>query len=414
MNQTRLLPQRSAFYLAFASVVAILFSIAISNILLALAMAALLLSGEKLRFPPIKLPLLLFMGGTVISLLLSADPAAGRPQIRKFFVFLTLLVVYSTFRHVADVRKLVLVWGGVATASALRSFAQLGEKYQQAQELGRDFYTYYVPERTTGFMSHWMTFGGQQMLVLLLLTAFVFWAPARQRTKAIVLAAAGLIGLSILVGFTRSIWLATGLAGLYLIWRWRPRLLWGVPVLLIVAVVLAPSSIRTRATSIVQPKGEIDSNEFRIVCWRTGWEMIKAHPFFGLGPEHVKIHFREYVPPAIPEPLPIGWYGHLHNIYIHYAAERGIPTMLALMWLLGRILLDFWRAARRLPAGAGDARFILYGSIAVMIGVLVTGIFELNLGDSEVLILFLALVSCGYVAVDHARQAHLNKEAAGV
>ena len=48
---------RAARWLAFGSAVAILFSIAISQILLALALAALLVSGEKLRLPPIKLPL---------------------------------------------------------------------------------------------------------------------------------------------------------------------------------------------------------------------------------------------------------------------------------------------------------------------------------------------------------------------
>ena len=63
--------------------------------------------------------------------------------------------------------------------------------------------------------------------------------------------------------------------------------------------------------------------------------MIRAHPWFGLGPEEVKLQFNSYVPPDIPRPLPEGWYGHLHNIYLQYAAERGIPTMLLMLWMLG-------------------------------------------------------------------------------
>ena len=54
---------RAARWLTFGSAVSILFSIAISQSLLALALAALLLSGEKLRLPPIKLPLALFVLG---------------------------------------------------------------------------------------------------------------------------------------------------------------------------------------------------------------------------------------------------------------------------------------------------------------------------------------------------------------
>jgi len=62
---------RSARWLTFGSAVSILLSIMISQTLLALAVVALLLSGEKLRLPPIKLPLGLFMLGTLISWLFS-------------------------------------------------------------------------------------------------------------------------------------------------------------------------------------------------------------------------------------------------------------------------------------------------------------------------------------------------------
>ena len=172
--------ERAAFYLTCGSAVAILFSIAISQILMALAFAALLFSGEKIRFPPIKLPLLLFMTGTVISLLLSGHAREGTPQIRKFFVLLILLLVYSTFRKVSEVRAIVMIWAGVATLSAVRSLFQFLQKYQEARELGRNFYDYYVSERITGFMSHWMTFGAQEMIVLLLLAAYLFFSQDRK------------------------------------------------------------------------------------------------------------------------------------------------------------------------------------------------------------------------------------------
>jgi hypothetical protein len=98
---------RISFYLTCGSAVSILFSIAVSQILMALAFAALLFSGEPLKLPPIKLPLLVFMAGTVISLFLSVDPRSGTPQIRKFYVFLILLLISSTFRRAAEVRWVV-------------------------------------------------------------------------------------------------------------------------------------------------------------------------------------------------------------------------------------------------------------------------------------------------------------------
>ena len=72
---------RCAQWLTFASALVILVSIAVSQILLALAVAALLMSGARLRLPPIKLPLALFILGTLVSLAFSGNPSAGLPQI---------------------------------------------------------------------------------------------------------------------------------------------------------------------------------------------------------------------------------------------------------------------------------------------------------------------------------------------
>jgi O-antigen ligase len=186
---------------------------------------------------------------------------------------------------------------------------------------------------------------------------------------------------------------------LYLCWFWRRWLLFAAPVAALLAIAVAPDAIRDRATSIFKPKG-VDSNQFRVVTWRTGLRMIEKHPWLGLGPEEVKIQFDKYVPEDVPRPLPSGWYGHLHNIYLHYAAERGIPTMLVLMWLLGQILFDFWRGLRQLPAGPGARRYLLHGGIAVVLATLAEGMVELNLGDSEVLTMFLVVVACGYLALE--------------
>lgn len=366
---------------------------------MALALAALLASGEKLRFPPIKLPLALFMAGTVISLALSDQPSAGRPQIRKFFVFLMLLLVFSALREVRHLRALALAWAVLAALSSIRAIGQFVEKYERARALQTDFYEFYVAERITGFMSHWMTFSGQMMLVLLLVAAAILFGPRARWGLAVWAACGSLTGVAILLGFTRGIWLATAAGMLYLVWQWRRWAVALVPLLAVGLVSLGPASLRERVASALRPRGEIDSNQHRIVSWRTGWRMIQAHPWFGLGPEHVKLQFDDYVPADVPRPLPKGWYGHLHNIYLHYAAERGVPTALALLWLLGRILADFARAARRAPP---ETRFVLHGAVAAVVAILVEGIFELNLGDTEVLTMFLTIVAAGYVAIEQA------------
>lgn len=398
MNASEPFLSRAARWLTFASAASVLFSIAASQFLLALALAALLISGERLRLPRIKWPLALFMLGTIISLAFSGDPAAGLPQIRKFYVFCELLVVYSCLRMPEMPRWLFLTWAGFSSITAIRGATQFVGKVQQAHALGQNFYDYYVGERITGFTSHWNTFSAEEMFSLIMLGAFLFFAPSFRKRLWVWALCAFLMLLAVLLTETRGIWIATAVAGLYLLWFWNRKLVLLVPITVLVAVMVIPS-VRERFESLIRPR-DIDSNAFRLVAWRTGVRMIEAHPFLGLGPEGIKYHFEDWVPADVPRPLPSGWYGHLHNIYLQYAAERGIPTMLAMMWLLGQILVDFWRGLRVLPPGRSDRRFLLHGGIAVVLATLAEGFVEYNLGDSEVLTMFLVVVACGYLALD--------------
>jgi O-antigen ligase len=369
-----------------------------SQILLALSFAALLASGEKLRLPRIWLPLGLFLLGTLVSLAFSGNPQAGLPQVRKFYVFLELLVVFSLLRSLRIVRWLFLTWAGIGAITAARGCVQFVQKVEEAHRLGRNFYEYYVGDRITGFTSHWNTYSAEEMFAFIMLAALLIFGPRMKRTAVWVFCGL-LIGVAVILGETRGIWIAIAVAVMYLCWCWKRWLVIAAPAVLLVAIALSPAAIRDRATSIFKPKG-VDSNQFRVVTWRTGMRMIEQHPWLGLGPEGVKIHFDEYIPEDVPRPLPSGWYGHLHNIYLHYAAERGIPTMLILMWLLGQILFDFWKGLRALPPGRGPRRYLLYGGIAVVLATLAEGVVELNLGDSEVLTMFLVVVACGYLALE--------------
>jgi putative inorganic carbon (hco3(-)) transporter len=397
---------QAARWLAFASSVAIVIGIAPSQILLGMSLAALLLSGEKVRLPPIKLPLGLFLLGTLVAIAFSGNPAAGLPQVKKIYVFFQLLVVFSLLRDMALIRWLFLSWAVFGSVSASLSFVQFARKVQQAHAEGSDIYSFYVGERITGFMSHWYTFSAEEMYVLIMLAAFLFFAPEARKRMWIWLVVALASSLGLLLAETRGVWIATAAGGLYLLWVWRRWLVMLLPIVLVGGVLLSPNVIRQRFTSILQPT-KMDSNDFRKVTWRTGLRMIERHPWLGLGPEMPRIHFNEYVPADIPRPLPVGSYIHLHNIYLHYAAERGIPTLLAFLWLMGRILWDFGRGLRALPPGRDDRRFLLQGGIAVVIATLVDGVANMNLGDSEVLTMFLVVVACGYLALEKEFAPHI-------
>ena len=54
----------------------------------------------------------------------------------------------------------------------------------------------------------------------------------------------------------------------------------------------------------------------------------------------------------------------------------------------------------RTSPGRSGPRFLLQGGIAVVLATMLAGIFEHNLGDSEILAMFLVVVASGYVALD--------------
>src|SRR5260370_42453275 len=110
---------RCAPWLTFASAVSIMLGIAPSQILLALAFAALLASGEKLRLPGLRLPLALFVLGTLLAWIFSTHPTAGLPQLRKFYVLLGLLWVFALLRRLQRLRWLFFRRAGVCAYTAL-------------------------------------------------------------------------------------------------------------------------------------------------------------------------------------------------------------------------------------------------------------------------------------------------------
>lgn len=368
---------------------------------MALALGFLLLSSLPLKWPRIALPLGCFLAWTLLSLAFSPDPAAGLPQVRKMMVYLMMLIVFSAVRTTLEAKWLALLWVSIGTVTAGRGLVQFVGKVAGAKEAGVDFYHFYIADRIRGFMSHWMTFSGQELFILLLLIAFILFSTDVKRRQWLWLPCLGVVGIALVLSDTRSIWIASVVAGGYLVacWNWKASLL--IPVFLALGVALGPASVQERVRSIVQPKKQTDSNEHRIVCWRTGWEMIKAHPLLGVGPEEIKNEkvFYSYVPKDISRPLPEGWYGHLHNVYIHYAAERGIPATLFILWALLGSLVDFRKALNKLPGKRSTEHFLLQGATACIIGTMVSGIFEHNLGDTEVLTLFLAIMCLGYTAV---------------
>jgi len=389
-------------YLVAAAAVTTVLSITVFEVLMGLALLAMLLLRRPWRPPPNWPPLALFLVGTLISLAACGHLREGIPQVRKFYVYLMLFLVAGTFRNTRQIRLLAMAWSLAATLSAAWAIRQFIQKSQYARLTNQPFYTYYVDRRVTGFMDHWMTLGGEMMIVLLAIAALVFFAVDR-RWIALPMAAALPVAIALEQTWTRSMWLGALCGTVYLIWCWKRWALLLLPAVAALVLLANPFEIRQRAASAFFPH-ESDSNAHRVELRRIGWQMIAAHPWLGIGPDQVSRQIANYLPPGMTGLRPGEYYGHLENDYIQYAAERGVPTMLALMAMIALAVFHFSRGLRRLPPGA-EERWVLHAAIAVTAGVLVGGFYSWNLNNSNVLAMFLTVLGCGYVALAQA-EAH--------
>ena len=148
------------FGLTILAVVFPVISIAVSQIFLGLAILGFLLDWllnrrKRLRFPPIKLPLLLFVGATLASWMFSPEPEIGWPPIYKFWLFAIILLVANYFSKTR---------GGLA-CRALFAAGLVAAGFALVQYLVPSLGS--VEGRLTGFMGHWMTLSGGLMLVFL-------------------------------------------------------------------------------------------------------------------------------------------------------------------------------------------------------------------------------------------------------
>jgi O-antigen ligase len=391
-----------------------------------------LLRGKpSIAFPPIKLPLALFCVWTVVSVFWATTPAAGGFEIRKltlFLIFLLTINLIVSARHLVFLLRVLFLESAVAGIVAVVQFI---EQYRRVRiEHPQRIYQLMTVQRIHGFVGHWMNFGGQQMLVFGVLLALLLLASARGPGVAAAPApspsalGAGLpeshatagaadvrslprsrgagaiafgwvamlfLAVSILLNFTRGVWLGCFAGAVYLVGRWRARWLLILPVLVALTLIAGPNLLRRREESVLFHAHDRSIAE-RLEMWGVGLRMIERHPVVGVGPGNIPGVYDLYLP-AGKLPL-IGYHDHLHNDYIQFAAERGLPCLAVWLWLMGALGYSVLRLSRRLAS----LRWIAHGAFAAWIALLVEGCFEFNFGSTPVLMVFLFVITTPFVA----------------
>jgi len=341
---------------------------------------------------PLLGPLLAFVGWTLVTALASARPGESLVASRGL---LTLLAFYVVLHALPDTRAAARFASGLLIAVAivaLASIVQVGlcpaggtleSSHAAVRLLMRKC------GRARGFFSIYMTLAG--VLTLVLVSALPRVAlGGRPAAWALPAWLTGLLALGLTL--VRGAWLgfAAGIAGASLGLR-RRGLVLAALVLAVSGVLVAEPELLRRVRTV----GDFtdDTTRDRLAMLDAGLRLAIAHPLTGIGPGQVK---NVYPTVASPEALRRST-SHLHNTPLQIVVERGIPGLGVWIAIWVGFFGAAWRVFRRIPPTDEEARALVLGSMAAIGAFLVAGLFEYNFGDTEVLLVALAVMALPFV-----------------
>ena len=145
---------------------------------------------------------------------------------------------------------------------------------------------------------------------------------------------------------------------------------------------------RARALTVLSPYDD------RRVIYREAYREIRENPVLGVGPGGFPVASTR----VVSESATLS-YAHAHNLYLNWAAEVGVPSVLIILGFAGALGL----AVRTASQGArvrGDPRdrAIVIGIGAGLLTVLVQGFFDYVIPNPVVYMAFWTLVGALLVA----------------
>lgn len=329
--------------------------------------------------PSFFLPLVVLTVLTLISSAMSADPLYSLERGKQFLLFLVVPVTMrlARGRRAGTTIDVIIALGSLAAIIGIVQWTALG---------------YDIDNRPRGSLGHWMTYSGVLMLVVCAAASRLIFMKRGGKWIWPAVAVPSLI-VALVATQTRNAWVGT-MAGVGTLLALRSkRLLLALPALVIVIGVLVPSA-RERALQTFDP--HYPANQDRVAMLKAGVAMTEDHPLFGVGLNMVPREYLKYrtadardsAGSVVPETR-----SHLHNVPMQIAAERGLPALAAWLWFVLAAGRGLWRLLQ-----PGRDAAVAGAGLAALIAMVTAGLFEHNFGDSEFLILFLALITLPFAA----------------
>ena len=265
------------------------------------------------------------------------------------------------------------------------------------ERLGIQRWSYGRDRRATGFYDHWITYA-ESLQLIGSLTLGLFVAFPRKRNRTTVLLALAVIAIcgALLLSVTRASWLSFLLSGILIAALGLSRRALVVIAACVIALALAGLFVLHQKRNVGFFDKRDDSIAWRQKIWHEGFHLLVSNPrhlAVGVGMDSIKAHWREW---DLFEggKLPMG---HMHSDYLEIALERGVPTLISWLILLGTYGWMLWRTRAQLSPDDWIARGIVLGALGGLLGFMCSGVVHYNWGDSEIVMIFYLIMGFSLV-----------------
>ena len=293
-----------------------------------------------------------FTAWSIVCLFFSVNPTAGYYEIVRQLLNL-LLLFFITEMIAANETAILKICKVFVVIGLIQSFVGILQFY--------DIAFINLPganAKPFGLMANRNLFGSAQTFVIPFVVFVLYRASAKWKYAAAV--SLVMLIISVIVSQTRSAWLAA-LAViivalvLVIIFSARNRKKWiiatGISILIIFctgALLIAidkegglTQQVKERTASLVNEAGDSTHSKVtindRLVIWKKTAELVKDHPLTGVGQGNWKLNILSYGSKGS------SWAGgyfvpdRVHNVYLHTAAENGVPG--ALIYIIFYVLI---------------------------------------------------------------------------
>lgn len=222
-------------------------------------------------------------------------------------------------------------------------------------------------------------------------------AARRRRLRAALIVAAVLLAANLILNMKRGAWVAC-FAALVVLALVEKRRLVLVVLLVLIAVGAAVPSARNRVVQAFA--GDVGQ---RLELWRTVPKIVRRYPL-GVGPGcsyHV-IQTKELVPRDVYLQMPDRV--HFHSTMAELAVVAGPFAVVAFLWWFGAFGVWALKRLRRMSPDAATRTLVLGGLVAA-VAFFVNGLFEYNLGDSDVTLMLYLLMGAAIAAASTRKSA---------